>query len=87
MINQINSMNCGKFSIAVKWQQMTKEKRIWTFKQFCSYYAWPTMSGLRWMYAQRKEKDIQDAFLKVGRRVLVDVDKFWEILQQQQIRK
>lgn len=66
---------------------MTNEKRIWTYKQFCSYYAWPTIDGLRYMYYKRKEKGLEEAFWKVGKRVLVDVDKFWEILQEKQVKK
>lgn len=63
------------------------EKKIWTLKQFCSFYAWPTYSGMWALRSDMKENGFEEAFLKCGRRVLVDVDKFWEILQAKQKRK
>lgn len=64
-----------------------KDKRIWTFKQFAAYFAWPTYYGMRNFHAKRKEKGFEDAFLKVGKRVLIDVDKFWELIQEKQVKK
>lgn len=61
-----------------------KDRRIWTFKQFCAYFAWPTFYGMRNFHAKRKEKGFEKAFLKVGKRVLIDVDKFWELIEETQ---
>lgn len=84
---QIISTSCIKFADSVSLQQMTTEKRIWTFTQFCSYYPWPTIAGLRHLHLYRKQKGLEEAFWKVGKRVLVDVDKFWELLKEKQEEK
>jgi hypothetical protein len=66
---------------------MTKENRIWTLRQFCAYYAWPTIAGMRWIVFNKHTNGYRDAFLKCGKTVLVDVDRFWEILREKQNKK
>jgi hypothetical protein len=39
---------------------------------------------MRNFHAKRKEKGFEKAFLKVGKRVLIDVDKFWELIEETQ---
>lgn len=63
---------------------MTTEKRYWTITQFCSYYAWPTLAGMRARFRERNENGFKDAFLRDGRRIIIDVDKFWELLRAKQ---
>ena len=66
---------------------MTAEKRYWTVTQFCAYYAWPTKAGMRFRFANRKENGYDEAFLRDGRRIIIDVDRFWELLREKQIKK
>lgn len=66
---------------------MTKENRIWTLRQFCAYYAWPTIAGMRWIVYKKQTNGFETAFLKNGKTVLIDVDRFWEILREKQNKK
>ncbi len=63
------------------------DRRIWTIKLFCSYFAWPTYHGMRNRFANRKENGLEDAFMKDGKTVLVDVDKFWSIFNEKTKKK
>ncbi len=74
-------MTYVKYLSAIQCNSM-KDRRIWTLKQFSSYFAYPTYHGMRNRYAKRKEKGLEDAFIKDGKTVLVDVDKFWEIFNK-----
>lgn len=40
-----------------------------------------TLDGWRWAYRCRHERGIADAFLRQGRRVLVDVPRYLELLR------
>lgn len=42
-----------------------------------------TVDGWRWAYRQRHERGIADAFVRQGRRVLVDVPRYLELLRSQ----
>lgn len=53
-----------------------------TIKQFTQLYPWPTESGIWNLRANRKEKGFEKAFLKSGRRVLIDVNEFWKCLKK-----
>ena len=53
-----------------------------TIKQFCEKYSWPTEKGLRGYIFRSKGTPLEQAFTRYGKRVLVDPDKFFEILKQ-----
>lgn len=38
-----------------------------------------TVDAWRWMYRNREERGLAEAFVKNGRRVLVDIPKFMEL--------
>jgi len=73
---------------------MTKEKieptrdntinvpRLLTIKQFCSQFQWPSESGIRAYIYRADEYGLSKAFLRVGRRVLINVDIFFELIKQ-----
>lgn len=45
---------------------------------------WPrTPQAWRWLYRRREERGLQEAFCTVGRRVLVNVPRFIELVTQQ----
>lgn len=56
-------------------------------RQFCEYYRWPTFAGMRHRFAARKTNGYDSAFLKDGKRIVVDVERFWEILREKQVKK
>ncbi len=53
-----------------------------TLKQFADKYQWPTLSALRALYfeATKGGNSFLPAFRKVGRRILVNPEKFFEIV-------
>ncbi len=59
---------------------MTEEIQLLTIKQFCKKDKWPSESALRAIIldADWGKNKFQSAFLRVGRRVLVDVNEFWK---------
>lgn len=63
---------------------MSKEdKRFLTVSQFCKEFnPWPTEAGLRTIIFYSHENGFNTAFRRVGRRVLVEVDTFWEIVNK-----
>jgi hypothetical protein len=58
-----------------------------TVKQFCQRYPAFSHGGMRWLLFHRKENGLEHAVLKVGRKVLIDVDQFFVWLAQQNGRK
>jgi hypothetical protein len=63
---------------------MTTEKRYLTIAQFCAYYPWPTYAGMRYRFRERNTNGYASAFLRDGKRIIIDVDRFWEILREKQ---
>ena len=44
--------------------------------------SWPdSINIVRQLHHKRKEKGIEEAFVKFGKRVLVDEDKFYELIK------
>ena len=54
-----------------------------TVKQFCHEYPAFTHGGVRWLLFHREENGLERAVVKVGRRVLIDVDAFFRWLNEQ----
>lgn len=55
-----------------------KIPRLMTVKQFCQEFDWPTASGMRVYIYHSDTNGFAHCFVKVGRRVLIDVDAFFE---------
>ncbi len=55
---------------------------LMTFNQFAETYRWPTVSAMK-MYAFRAKKyGLEDCFVRVGRRILVDPAKFFDLIRK-----
>lgn len=54
-----------------------------TVKQFCQQYQAFSHGGLRWLLFHRQQNGLACAVVKVGRKVLIDVDQFFLWLAQQ----
>ncbi len=54
-----------------------------TVKQFCQQNPAFTNGGLRWMLFHREENGLERAVVKVGRRVLINVDEFFRWIDAQ----
>ncbi len=66
---------------------MKKENNLLTVSQFLDKHheAWPSHGALRSIIfkAKRGKNKFQSAFIRVGRRVLVDSDQFWRCVEAQ----
>lgn len=76
-----NSITQGSTKEALNKSESSIPKMI-TVKQFCELYPWPTESGIRSYIYRAEELEMTEAFVRVGRRVLIDVDKFFQIIQE-----
>lgn len=47
------------------------------------YYEWPSISGLRYLIFHANSNGFANAFKRVGRRVLVDTETFWDTVKAQ----
>lgn len=56
--------------------------QLLTVRQFCDSYPWPTSSGMRAMIYKAEELGLSDAFIRIGRRVLVDVNRFFMLIKE-----
>ena len=67
---------------------MGMENGLLTVRQFCEKYkgGWPSESALRTIIldASWGKNSFQEAFKRVGRRVLVSEKAFWEIVENLQ---
>ncbi len=52
-----------------------------TVKQFSSCYSWPSESAMRAYIFRASRYGLEDAFIRVGRRVLIDHLKFFQLLK------
>lgn len=57
-----------------------------TVDQFCRQFPWPTTGGLRHLIFNAESNGFAPAFKRVGRRVLVDQDVFWRIVEEKGVR-
>ena len=57
--------------------------QLLTVKQFCQQHPAFTEGGLRWLLFNRQDNGLDRAVLKVGRRVLIDVDRFFAWINEQ----
>jgi hypothetical protein len=62
---------------------MTEPKRIIPLAQWQQHHSWPPTGGMRHIRFHQETNGFKDAFLTVGSRVLVDEEKFFAIIEQQ----
>ena len=55
-----------------------------TLKQFAEAYPWPSLSALKSIYfdATKEKNPYIPAFSKAGRRVVIDPDKFFNLIEE-----
>lgn len=56
--------------------------QLLTIRQFCKVFPWPSESALRAYIFRANDLGISDAFIRFGRRVLVDPKKFFMLIKQ-----
>lgn len=52
-----------------------------TLKQFAEKNPWPNESTLRNLFYKRKENGLDLAFKKIGRRIIVDEEVFFQLVK------
>ena len=55
-----------------------EQLNLLTVDQFCKKHSWPPPGGMRWMIFKAKENGLSPALIRIGRRVLIDVDAFFK---------
>ena len=58
-----------------------------TIKQFCVRYPWPSESAMRAYVSRAARFGLENAFVRVGGRVLVNPEKFFLAIQDQPKKK
>jgi hypothetical protein len=59
-------------------------RRLIPASQWNRHHHWPPIGGLRHLIFHAKTNGFEEAFIRCGRRVLVDEERFFEIIQDQQ---
>ena len=58
------------------------ERRILTVQQWKQQHEWPSEGGLRYLIFNSERNGFSGAFLRIGRRVLIDEKKFFECVDR-----
>ena len=61
--------------------------RLIPLTEWNKHHPWPPQGGLRHLVFYENTNGFKDAFVRVGRRVLIDEKKFFEIATQQNYEK
>lgn len=61
-------------------------EQMMTIRQFCAVFPWPTEAAMRSYCFRSKELCLSDAFVRVGRRVLVIPKTFFRLIKQLESR-
>ena len=64
--------------------QQTRPPRVYTVKQFSERNPAFSEGSLRWLLFNARENKLETAVVRVGRRVLIDEDRFFAWLEGQQ---
>lgn len=62
---------------------MTQVQHLYTIRQFSDRHEAFSEGSLRWLVFNATSNGFRDAFVRIGRRVLVDEDSFFQIVRQQ----
>ena len=63
---------------------MQTQTRLIPLTRWHEYHVWPPLGGMRHLRFHESAKGFSGAFIKVGRRVLVDEAKFFECVKNQE---
>lgn len=63
-------------------QSAKPETRLIPLTQWEKFHPWPTVGGLRHLAFNRDKNGFGPAFVKIGRKLLVDEARFFEIARE-----
>ena len=58
-------------------------RRLHTVEQFCQKHPAFTPGGVRWMLFNREANGLAKAIVRVGRRILIDEERFFDWIDEQ----
>ena len=61
----------------------TRVPNLLTFSQFQEKHPWASVGGLRWQRFHDRSNGFAGVFVNVGRRVLIDEDKYFAVVERQ----
>lgn len=62
--------------------QQPEFKNLLTVKQWCKTHLWPPEGGLRHLIFHADSNGFKSAFVRVGRRVLIDETEFFRCIER-----
>ena len=62
---------------------MQTQTRLIPITDWNQFHPWPPAGGLRHLRQRQSAKGFESAFVKIGRRVLVDEQRFFECVARQ----
>lgn len=62
-------------------------RQLRTVDQFCEEHFAFTRGGMRWLLFHRKHNGLDKAVVRIGRKLLIDLDKFFEWVDAQNGRE
>lgn len=62
---------------------MQNQSRLIPITDWNQFHPWPPIGGMRHLRFHQSAKGFESAFIKVGRRVLIDEAKFFECIKNQ----
>ena len=63
--------------------RFSHQRRLATVVEFCMKYPAFPIGGLRWLLFHREQNGLDQAVIKLGRKILIDEEKFFEWLDSQ----
>ena len=61
-----------------------RKQKLVTIKQFTQKNPWPSEAALRAIIQDAEKRKFRTAFIRYGRRILIDEDEFWACLNRLQ---
>lgn len=58
-----------------------QRNQMLTIKQFAEKNPWPNETTMRNLFYKRRENGLEQAFVRIGRRIIVDEGKFFELIR------
>lgn len=82
---ELCDQDCGDIKVAKDFLE-TDCKKLLTVKQFCATFPWPSESAMRSYIYRADVLGLSDAFVRVGRRVLITPQSFFSLIKQVESR-
>ncbi|GBE29089.1 MAG TPA: DNA-binding protein [Bacteroidetes bacterium] len=65
----------------------SENRRLYTVREAVLAGLWPSESSLRWAIFHAKTNGLDSALVRIGKRVLIDSEAFWNWIDQKRERQ